>query len=63
MLVLTVHVHEDADIRAPHRVEHLTGDRLREEGVIGRGDKHALPGALQQHAAFGPPDGGKHDVI
>lgn len=63
VLLLTVHVHEDADICASHCVEHLTGHRLRKEGVIRRGDKHALPGPLQQHATFSPPDRGAHNAI
>lgn len=49
-------VHQDADVGVPHSIEHLTGHGLGEEGVICRGDKHAFPGALQQHATFSPPD-------
>lgn len=59
MCTLTVHVHQDADVGVAHSVEHLTGHGLSEEGVIGRGDKHALPRPLQQHAAFSPSDGGQ----
>lgn len=58
--LLTVHVHEDADVGVSHRVEHLTRHGLGEERVIRRGDKHALSGPLQQHAAFSPPDGTTH---
>lgn len=52
-----MHVHQDADVGASHDVEDLAGDGLGEEGVIRRGDEHAFPGALQQHAALCPPDG------
>lgn len=55
--LLTVHIHQDADIGASHGVEHLTGDGLGEEGVVCCGDKHTLPGPLQQHATFSPSDG------
>lgn len=55
--LLTVHVHQDADVGASHSVENLAGHRLGEERVICRGDKHALSGPLQQHATFCPPDG------
>lgn len=53
--LLTVDVHQDADVGAAHSVEHLAGDGLGEEGVVGRGDKQALPGPLQQDPAFRPP--------
>lgn len=52
---LTVNVHQDADVGLPHRVEDQAGDGLGEEGVVGLGGEHALPGALQHHAAFSPP--------
>lgn len=54
--LLTVDVHQDADVGIPHGVENLTGHGLGEEGMICCGDKHTLPGALQQHATFSPPD-------
>lgn len=41
-----MYVHQYADVGAAHRVEHLTGHRFGEEGVVGRGGKHALSGAL-----------------
>lgn len=53
--LLTVHVHQDADVGASHGIEHLTGHRLSEEGMICCGDEYTLPGPLQQHATFSPP--------
>lgn len=44
--LLTVHVHQDADIGGSDSVEHLTGHRLSEEGVICCGDKDSLSGPL-----------------
>lgn len=58
--LLTVHVHQDADVGVSHSVEDLTGHGLGEEGVISCGDKHTLSGALQQHAAFCPSNGETH---
>lgn len=52
---LTVDVHKDADVGLSNSVEHQTGDGLSEEGVVSLGGEHALPGALQHHAAFSPP--------
>lgn len=58
--LLTVHVHQDADVSASHSIEDLTGHGLGEEGVISCGDEHTLPGPLQQHATFRPPDRDAH---
>lgn len=56
-------VHQDADVGLSHSVENKTGDRLGEEGVIGLGGEHALPGTLQHHATFSPPGSKMHFVI
>lgn len=61
--LLTVHVHQDADVGVSHGVENLTGHGLGEEGMIRGGDKHAFSGPLQQHAAFCPPDRETHPPI
>lgn len=58
--LLTVHVHQDADISVSHSVEYLTGHGLGEEGVICCGDKHTLSGSLQQNPTFCPPDRETH---
>lgn len=58
--LLTVHVHQDADVGASHSVENLTGHGLGEEGVIRCSDKHALSGPLEQDATFCPPDRETH---
>lgn len=50
-----MNVHQDADVGFPRGVENQTGDGLGEEGVVGFRGEHALPGALQHHAAFSPP--------
>lgn len=50
-----MNVHQDADVGLSHSVENQTGDRLSEEGVVGFGGEHTLPGALQHHAPLGPP--------
>lgn len=52
---LTVHVYQDADVGLSHSVENQTGDRLGEEGVVGLGGEHTLPGTLQHHATLRPP--------
>lgn len=52
---LTLNVHQDADVGLSHSIENQTGDRLSEEGVVGLGGEHTLPGALQHHAALSPP--------
>lgn len=58
--LLTVHVHQDADVGASHSVENLTGHGLGEEGVICCGDKHTLSGPFQQNPTFCPPDRETH---
>lgn len=60
---LTVNVHQDADVGLSHSVENQTGDGLGEEGVVGLGGEHALPGTLQHHAPLGPPGVKTHYVI
>lgn len=52
---LTVNVHQDADVGLSHSIEHQTGDRLSEEGVVSLGGEHTLPGALEHHTALSPP--------
>lgn len=58
-----MNVHQDADIGFPHGVENQTGDGLSEEGVVGLGGEHTLPGALKDHATFSPPTAKTHYVI
>lgn len=50
-----MHVYQDADVGLSHSVENQTGDRLGEEGVVGLGGEHTLPGTLQHHATLRPP--------
>lgn len=45
-LWLTVNVHKDADVGLSHSVENQTRDGLGEEGVVGLGGEHTLPGTL-----------------
>lgn len=52
---LTVNIHQDADVGAPHSVVDLAGYGLGEEGVVCRGHKNALPGTLQENATLCPP--------
>ena len=50
-----MNVHQDADVGLSYSIENLTGDRLSEEGVVGLGGEHTLPGALQHHSTLSPP--------
>ena len=50
-----MNVHKDADVGLSHGVENQTRDGLGEEGVVGLGGEHALPGTLQHHTTFSPP--------
>ena len=58
--VLTVDIDQDADVSAAHGVEHLTGNRLSEEGVVGRGHEHTLSGPLQENTPLRPPETHTH---
>lgn len=58
-----MNVHQDADVGLSHSVENQTGDGLGEEGVVGLGGEHALPGTLQHHAPLSPPGVKTHCVI
>lgn len=62
-VLLTVHVHQDADVGVSHSVVNLTGHGFGEEGVICCGDKHTFSGPLQQHATFCPPDRETHQHL
>lgn len=44
--LLTVYIHQDADIGASHGVEHLTWYWFSKEGVICCGDKYSFSGPL-----------------
>lgn len=57
-----MNIHQDADVGLSHGIENQTGDGLGEEGVVGFGGEHALPGALQHHAPLGPPGVKRQDV-
>lgn len=50
-----MNVHQDADVSLSNGVENQTGDGLSEEGVVGLGGEHTLPGTLQHHATLSPP--------
>lgn len=58
-----MYVHKDADVGLPHGVENQTGDGFGEEGVVGLGGEHTLPGTLQHHAPLSPPGVKLHDFI
>lgn len=44
--LLTVHIHQDADVGASHSIEHLTRYWFGEEGVICCGDENPFSGSL-----------------
>lgn len=61
--LLTVNIHQSADVGAPHFVVDLTRHRLREEGVINICLVTALMGIFNQEPPFGPPrERGNSDV-
>lgn len=56
-VLLTLHIHQRADISAAHRVGHLAGHGVGEVGLIDRHLQTVPVGFGDGDATFGPPFG------